>query len=148
MRQPSVKVISKLKKPLHWLWMKVNRKKRKALKHVIKRWIGVARTFSDQITFLLSPRRIAFSLMHPHLTVRSVYHRSLICFSEEKRNKVKANIELLSSSGFFDEDFYLKRYPDVANYSGGPVKHYYYHGWREGRHPHANFDNAFFLTLK
>lgn len=148
MKGAFVKINSKLKKPLHWLWMKISREKRKALKPVIKQLVSIVCTFSDKMTFLLSPRRVAFSLMHPYHTARSVYHRSLVFFSIEKRKKAKADIELLSSSGFFDEDFYLSMYPDVARYSGGAVKHYYYHGWRERRHPHANFNDAFFLFLK
>lgn len=42
----------------------------------------------------------------------------------------------------FDAAFYLARNPDVAGYRRGPLAHYLRHGWREGRAPRADWDDA------
>ena len=55
------------------------------------------------------------------------------------------NIRLLRESELFDSDYYLERYPDVADSDVSPEKHYYFYGWREGRDPSARFDNDYYL---
>ncbi len=45
----------------------------------------------------------------------------------------------------FDEDFYLKVYPDVAEADENPFAHYISKGWREGRNPSARFDTRDYL---
>lgn len=55
------------------------------------------------------------------------------------------NIRLLRESELFDPDYYLERYPDVADSDLTPEKHYYFYGWREGRDPSAHFDNDYYL---
>ncbi len=46
----------------------------------------------------------------------------------------------------FDANFYLRWYPDVLRYAGGPLEHYVIHGWREGRDPSAGFSTARYLA--
>lgn len=41
----------------------------------------------------------------------------------------------VASSGLFDRDFYLKRYPDVAASGMDPIEHYVMYGWSEERCP-------------
>ncbi|MGM1054027.1 MAG: hypothetical protein ACQEXO_16820 [Pseudomonadota bacterium] len=56
---------------------------------------------------------------------------------------------LLAASGWFDADWYLAQYPDVAadpHYRAHPLEHYFYHGGFEGRWPCARFDTAFYLA--
>lgn len=56
---------------------------------------------------------------------------------------------LLAASGWFDADWYLAQYPDVAadpHYRAHPLEHYFHHGGFEGRWPCARFDSAFYLA--
>ena len=51
----------------------------------------------------------------------------------------KADLELVRSSGLFDEEFYLATYPDVAASDIDPATHFVLSGSREGRDPSAEF---------
>ena len=48
-------------------------------------------------------------------------------------------------SRFFDLNYYLKVYPDVAEARVDALQHYLRHGWREGRNPNAWFSTAAYL---
>lgn len=55
---------------------------------------------------------------------------------------------LVRDSEFFDADWYLARYPDVAadaHFAAAPHEHYLLHGGLEGRHPSPAFDSAYYL---
>lgn len=39
------------------------------------------------------------------------------------------------ASGFFNKDYYLAKYPDIASYKEGPVSHFLKYGYAEGRSP-------------
>jgi hypothetical protein len=52
---------------------------------------------------------------------------------------------LLASSSFFDAEWYLARYPDVAASGVDPVRHYLEFGWREGRNPSPLFSTKDYL---
>ena len=41
--------------------------------------------------------------------------------------------DLIAASGYFDVDWYLRRYPDVAASGFDPIVHYLRHGAAEGR---------------
>jgi hypothetical protein len=45
---------------------------------------------------------------------------------------------------YFDKDYYLKTYPDIATTGVDPFEHYLSVGWREGRNPRADFDETFY----
>jgi hypothetical protein len=53
---------------------------------------------------------------------------------------------ILRHSGFFDEAWYLKTYPDVAEKRRDPVTHYLRHGAKEGRNPGPQFDTQWYLS--
>jgi hypothetical protein len=53
---------------------------------------------------------------------------------------------ILRHSGFFDEAWYLKTYPDVAEKRRDPVAHYLRHGAKEGRNPGPQFDTQWYLS--
>lgn len=55
--------------------------------------------------------------------------------------------QAIAGSGFFDERFYLKHNPDVAEGGVSPLDHYLTHGWKEGRRPSAAFDSVGYLAL-
>ena len=51
------------------------------------------------------------------------------------------NIREINKSEFFDEEWYLKVYKDVAqNWQGSAIEHYMEYGWKEGRNPGPLFD--------
>ena len=52
----------------------------------------------------------------------------------------------IRSSGLFDEQWYLQKYPDVKQSKINPIHHYLTFGWREGRNPSTNFNNNAYLT--
>jgi len=45
----------------------------------------------------------------------------------------------------FDEGYYLKQYPDIAESGVAAFEHYVNQGWREGRKPNDWFDVAYYL---
>jgi hypothetical protein len=49
-------------------------------------------------------------------------------------------------SGFFDADWYVSRYPDVAASGTDPTHHYVHYGAAEGRDPNRFFDSAWYLA--
>ncbi len=49
-------------------------------------------------------------------------------------------------SGFFDQDWYLTRYPDVAASGSDPMHHFIHFGAAEGRDPNRFFDTGWYMT--
>ncbi len=49
-------------------------------------------------------------------------------------------------AGFFDPDWYLSRYPDVAASGTEPLHHFVHYGAAEGRDPNRFFDSAWYLA--
>ncbi len=62
------------------------------------------------------------------------------------RRRERAGIRALNASEYFDRDWYLRRYPDVAKLGIDPVLHYVRHGAAELRNPGPNFDTGWYLT--
>ena len=48
-------------------------------------------------------------------------------------------------SGLFDEKWYLKQYPEVAETGMEPLQHYLEIGWKESKNPSEKFDTIFYL---
>lgn len=57
------------------------------------------------------------------------------------------NIQILKDSIYFDAEYYLSQYPDVAINDADPYIHYFTLGWTEHRNPCENFDNDLYLKL-
>lgn len=49
-------------------------------------------------------------------------------------------------SGLFDEEYYLRKYPDVKQAGVCPIEHYLTCGWTEGRNPSTRFDTNAYLS--
>ena len=60
---------------------------------------------------------------------------------------VEANIKAIQDSAFFDQTWYLSRYPDIASSGQDPVRHFALFGASERRNPSAHFDTAKYLQL-
>jgi len=69
----------------------------------------------------------------------------LIRRSEPEREKLLQDIGLLLTSEYFDVDWYLRAYPDVAENQINPAEHYLLHGAAEGRLPGPLFDGVWYL---
>ena len=57
----------------------------------------------------------------------------------------EAQIEAIRASGLFDADYYFATYPDIQP-PIDPIRHYFEHGWHEGRNPSAEFDTQGYLA--
>lgn len=64
----------------------------------------------------------------------------------KKKKELAAQIEIIKKSGLFDEEWYLRRYEDVARSGIDPIKHYLGHGVAEGRDPSPDFDTRYYLV--
>ncbi|QFU01729.1 hypothetical protein FIU83_08765 [Halomonas sp. THAF5a] len=52
---------------------------------------------------------------------------------------LEQQIELIKHSSWFDAEWYLAAYPDVASLDMCPASHFARYGWRVGRNPSAAF---------
>ena len=67
--------------------------------------------------------------------------------SEEEvltKEKLK-QLKLLQKSKFFNTEWYLSKYTDVAKAGVDPVEHYLMHGANEGRNPSDKFDTLYYI---
>lgn len=64
-----------------------------------------------------------------------------------KKINPNRDIVLLNSSGLFDADWYLSRYPDLAGKKINPARHYLQVGGFEGRDPSPHFSSAWYLAI-
>jgi GT2 family glycosyltransferase len=55
--------------------------------------------------------------------------------------------KIIKKSGLFDEEYYLRAYPDVRKADIDPLWHFVKYGWREGRNPSKDFDLNYYLTI-
>lgn len=69
----------------------------------------------------------------------------LVRKSDPARAKLLQDIGLLLTSEYFDVDWYLRNYPDVAENQINPAEHYLLHGAAEGRLPGPSFDGNWYL---
>lgn len=59
--------------------------------------------------------------------------------------QLQQQIALLLTSEYFDVEWYLKHYPDVAECQMNPAEHYILYGAAEGRLPSLHFDGNWYL---
>lgn len=58
----------------------------------------------------------------------------------------RSDVEQIAVSGMFDSAYYLDANPDVAAAGLDPLLHFCDFGWRESRHPSADFDLDLYAT--
>lgn len=58
----------------------------------------------------------------------------------------RPDAEVIAASGLFDSVYYLEANPDVAAAGLDPLLHFCDFGWRESRHPSAEFDVDWYLA--
>lgn len=64
----------------------------------------------------------------------------------DAQEQVASEIEAIRLSGWFDEQFYLATYPELALEADAAIQHYCEHGWRAGLNPSDDFDTKFYLS--
>ncbi len=60
---------------------------------------------------------------------------------------IKQHYSLIQKSNFFNKDWYLRKYPDIAQSGDDPVMHYILHGGYEGRDPGPDFTSSGYTYL-
>jgi hypothetical protein len=73
--------------------------------------------------------------------------RSPIAILRAMRRRARLNDDkpMIEASGFFDVDWYLAKYSDVAKDGMDPLDHYLNCGWVERRDPSTRFDTSYYL---
>lgn len=61
------------------------------------------------------------------------------------RRASKEDLRLVKQSGFFDEGWYVNRYPDVEQSGMNGLEHFVKFGGQEGRSPGPAFDSQWYL---
>ena len=61
------------------------------------------------------------------------------------RMRVKKHAAIIKASPYFDEQWYLKKYPDVSSSGLDAAKHYLIYGWHELRDPSPKFSTRYYL---
>lgn len=56
-----------------------------------------------------------------------------------------SDMQMISSSPYYDREWYLKTYQDIVVVGMVPLLHFALQGWKEGRSPSAYFPNALYL---
>lgn len=64
--------------------------------------------------------------------------------SKGATDAIDRDVSIIDIDKYFDKNFYLSKYPDVAKEGLDPVRHYCMHGWKEGRDPSSEFNTEFY----
>lgn len=107
-----------------------------------------AAILTDHVLRLQAERRSPWSRMRARLDASASALRGLIKRprrnNERQQDTERCSIVLLKS-GLFDEEYYLRRNPDVATAEFDPVVHYLRHGAAEGRDPGPHFSTQDYI---
>lgn len=66
--------------------------------------------------------------------------------SRSYKKELPKQLAMLEATPFFDADWYLAQYPDVAKSGINPAEHFIKFGAIDGRHPSSQFSTDFYLT--
>jgi len=66
-----------------------------------------------------------------------------------KITKIDTNEKYLNyfAKYYFDEDYYLKTYPEIVHKNIEPFEHYVSNGWKEGKNPSSEFNSTLYTNL-
>lgn len=80
--------------------------------------------------------------------IKGLYHRAAkehYKSNRRYRNTLKKQIQLITQSSLFDEQWYLNTYPDLKGSIIEPALHYLLYGVAEGRNPSAGFNTMNYI---
>ena len=86
-------------------------------------------------------RALAKALRQARRTVLALFAPAQI----QKERELEADLGLIRSSGLFNENWYLRKNPDVAQKGLDALSHYVKYGALEGRDPGPNFSEDLYL---
>jgi hypothetical protein len=66
--------------------------------------------------------------------------------STAQPNDLRKFRKYLRLLGLFDQDYYVRTYPDIVEAKVDPFEHFFLHGYLEGRRPNSIFDPAWYLA--
>lgn len=97
-------------------------------------------------------RRLRYKLAPPEswptLLYQQIKQKRLPTFHLfRQRRHHRKFLRLIKNSALFDEDWYLSKYPDVAQAGINPIRHYLLFGGSEGRDPGPNFNCTWYLEM-
>ena len=61
-------------------------------------------------------------------------------------DELKAVFLFFHNSGLFDASYYTATYPEITKAGVDPLRHFYFHGYLEGRRPNPIFDPTWYLA--
>jgi FMN phosphatase YigB (HAD superfamily) len=70
----------------------------------------------------------------------------LFRIDELSRSEIDRDVETVKTSGLFDTEYYLTRYPDIREHNVEPIRHYLEYGALERRDPSGEFSTEFYLS--
>jgi len=77
----------------------------------------------------------------------SPFHRlTMERFLRHVEQGISHDARIIRDADLFDDEFYLRTYPDVAQAEVDPLLHYLEHGASEGRWPNPSFDSRFYAA--
>lgn len=85
----------------------------------------------------------------PAITATSAVSAPVAKQAPLNKRAIKRQVALIEASPWFDAQWYLAQYPDIARdakMSAQPARHYLLMGGFEGRNPGPNFDSAYYLS--
>jgi GT2 family glycosyltransferase len=88
-------------------------------------------------------RRVAQRFPRVHRAARGVLRTCWRALTLPGRYRARAAV---AASPFFDRQWYLQQYPDVAASGSDPAMHYVTHGTAEGRSPGPAFDAGWYVA--
>lgn len=132
----------------------------KSLSSEIKRKTIANNTLSTELAeikrskswkFAMFFRRIRYKLAPPESLPAKFIRKTKGCFESiitklRRRWHYRKYKNFIKKSGLFERDWYLSRYPDVAEARIDPLKHYLFHGGFEGRDPSPKFSSSWYLN--
>lgn len=105
-------------------------------------WKNLAGRKEDRVESLME--RFTRLRVDPSLSVKAKLRRRLRLLARRLAGKPVdlGAVEIVRFSPYFDREWYLKTYPDVASAGTDPAEHYVTHGAAEGRQPGPWFSGA------
>jgi len=114
-------------------------------------YLGINRDLIDTVSLEFTSAFEHFLLYGYKEMLQGIREKSLelplLSGMEKELNEKLFSINkmILSKSGLFNKEFYMTRYPDIANTTMDPLYHYLVFGASEGRDPNPNFNTIFYL---
>ncbi|MCL2687112.1 MAG: hypothetical protein FWE58_01080, partial [Methanobrevibacter sp.] len=92
------------------------------------------KSFLDKIKSSFAKNKIIYIILKEKGNPKKIY------------GKIKA-YQKIESLKLFNEEYYLKKYPEIKKHPINPLNHYIYHGYVERRNPSEKFNGNYYLNF-